>query len=128
MTEITYDTWYNHDWNLYIGRPNFKGTLSTETNSFVPFFNWRIGIQFDYPVDGVKNSTGITYIEVYEKPDDPVMPGDVNGDNDVTIADVSALIDLLLEDGPYPPGADVNGDTFVTIADMSALIDFLLGV
>lgn len=56
-----------------------------------------------------------------------VIPGDVNGDNDVTIADVSALIDMLLDNGPYSPGADVNGDNDVTIADVSALIDILLG-
>ena len=61
------------------------------------------------------------------EPPATVIPGDVNGDNDVTIADVSALIDMLLENGPYTPGADVNGDNDVTIADVSALIDILLG-
>lgn len=56
-------------------------------------------------------------------------PGDVNGDQDVTIADVSALIDLLLDGtSNYPAGADVNGDGYMTIADVSALIDMLLGV
>ncbi|MBR7011406.1 MAG: dockerin type I repeat-containing protein, partial [Muribaculaceae bacterium] len=96
-----------------------------DTDGFVPFFNWRIGIQFHYTVDGVKNSTGITYIEVYEKPND-VQPGDANGDNEITIADVSTLIDMLLDDAEYFEGADVNGDGFVTIADVSALIDMLL--
>lgn len=55
------------------------------------------------------------------------LRGDVNGDNDVTIADVSALIDLLLEgdtSGNY--GADANMDGDVTIADVSTLIDYLL--
>jgi hypothetical protein len=56
-------------------------------------------------------------------------PGDVNGDQEVTIADVSALIDLLLDGtSNYPAGADVNGDGYMTIADVSALIDMLLGV
>jgi hypothetical protein len=124
MTEVTYDMWQNHDWDLYIGHPTFSGTWS-DTDGFVPFFNWRIGIQFHYTVDGVKNSTGITYIEVYEKPND-VQPGDANGDNEITIADVSTLIDMLLDDAEYFEGADVNGDGIVTIADVSALIDMLL--
>lgn len=62
---------------------------------------------------------------MYEKPND-VQPGDANGDSEITIADVSTLIDMLLDDAEYFEGADVNGDGFVTIADVSALIDMLL--
>ena len=53
--------------------------------------------------------------------------GDVNGDGSVTIADVTSLIDILLNGGTAPAGADVNGDGSVTIADVTALIDMLLG-
>ena len=58
-----------------------------------------------------------------------VKIGDVNNDGEVTIADVSALIDYLLSNdstGLNMTAADVNGDTEVTIADVSALIDMLL--
>ena len=60
--------------------------------------------------------------------DEPeVMTGDVNGDNNVTIADVTALIDLLLAgDAIDNKAADVNGDQNVSIADVTALIDMLL--
>ena len=57
------------------------------------------------------------------------LPGDVNGDNDVTIADVSALIDYLLTGDPTGvnlAAANCNGDSDVSIADVSALIDYLL--
>ena len=54
------------------------------------------------------------------------QPGDVNGDGNTTIADVSALIDVLLGSGTPSAGADVNGDGQVSIADVSALIDLLL--
>ena len=54
--------------------------------------------------------------------------GDVNGDGQVTIADVTALIDSLLSGVEVPlDAADVNGDGSVTIADVTALIDMLLG-
>lgn len=57
------------------------------------------------------------------------IKGDVNGDGQVSISDVSSLIDLLLtgdttiEDSP---GADVNLDGIISIADVSELIDLLL--
>ena len=53
------------------------------------------------------------------------MAGDVNGDNEVNIADVSALIDLLVA-GETSPAGDINGDGDITIADVNALIDMLL--
>lgn len=56
------------------------------------------------------------------------MRGDVNGDNEVAIADVSALIDYLL-DNSNPANlknADCNLDENVTIADVAKLIDYLL--
>ena len=57
-----------------------------------------------------------------------VLVGDVNGDNGVTIADVTALIDYLLGSDVTInlDAADVNNDTNVTIADVTALIDMLL--
>ncbi len=56
-----------------------------------------------------------------------VQTGDVNGDGQVTIADVTALIDSLLSGLEVPTHvADVNGDGQVTIADVTALIDQLL--
>ena len=60
--------------------------------------------------------------------DPQVLVGDVNGDNNVSIADVTALIDYLLGGNVTinAEAADVNGDTNVTIADVTALIDMLL--
>lgn len=52
--------------------------------------------------------------------------GDVNGDNEVTIGDVTALIDILLSGNTNNPRADVNGDSEVSIGDVTALIDILL--
>lgn len=52
--------------------------------------------------------------------------GDVNVDGAISIADVSSLIDCLLDGDTISPLADVNLDGDITIADVSALIDFLL--
>ena len=53
--------------------------------------------------------------------------GDVNHDGNITIADVTTLIDYLLSnDSAIPAEADVNADGSVSIADVTALIDYLL--
>ena len=52
--------------------------------------------------------------------------GDVNGDGELTISDVTGLIDLLLSGGDLPAYADVNGDGVVTIKDVTDMIDMLL--
>ena len=57
-----------------------------------------------------------------------MLVGDVNNDNQVTIADVTTLIDYLLGGNVTinADAADVNGDNNITIADVTALIDMLL--
>lgn len=58
-----------------------------------------------------------------------VNPGDVNGDGQLTIADVTMLIDYLLGSEPASfnvVNADVNHDSGITIADVTMLIDMLL--
>jgi len=53
------------------------------------------------------------------------LRGDVNGDGEVTIADVNAIVDLILS-GSYSTPADVNEDGEVTIADVNAVVDIIL--
>ena len=67
-------------------------------------------------------------LTVFSADNPDVTPGDVNGDNEVKINDVTALIDLLLSGNDISASiaTDVNGDGRVTIADVTALIDLLL--
>jgi glycosidase len=70
--------------------------------------------------------------QVYVKgePESPFLTGDVNGDGEVSIADVNVVIDILLgftSSEPYEGRADVNNDNEVSIADVNVLIDILLG-
>lgn len=53
-------------------------------------------------------------------------PGDINGDGNIAINDVTNLIDQLLSSDELPAYADVNGDGVVTIKDVTVLIDMLL--
>jgi len=53
--------------------------------------------------------------------------GDVNGDNEVNIADVNTVIGVILDGVAVTPAADVNGDGEINIADVNADIDIILG-
>ena len=59
-----------------------------------------------------------------EQPD-PGVKGDVNGDGEVSIADVNTVIGMILS-GNILPNGDVNGDSEVNIADVNTLIDIIL--
>ena len=57
------------------------------------------------------------------------LNGDVNGDGQVGIADVTELIDFILgnvSDSFIAANADVDGDNYITIADITHLTDFIL--
>ena len=62
-----------------------------------------------------------------------VKLGDVNKDNSITIADVTALVNIILgkdSEEPYQydqRAADVNKDNTITIADVTALVNIILG-
>ena len=53
--------------------------------------------------------------------------GDVNGDNEVNIADVNAVIDIILDGNVITAAADVNSDGEINIADVNVIIDIILG-
>ena len=65
-----------------------------------------------------------------------ILPGDVNGDGEITIADANGVIDIVVMGGnpshPRVPSgsgkdpADLNGDGEVNIADVNAIIDLIV--
>lgn len=53
--------------------------------------------------------------------------GDVNGDGRVNVADVTALVDIILGKRDNTNGmADINGDTQIDIADVTSLVNIIL--
>ena len=68
---------------------------------------------------------GMELVYASMPPDEQPAVGDVNRDGEVNIADVNAVIDLILTGGTWPT-ADVNGDGEVNIADINALIALIL--
>ncbi len=56
-----------------------------------------------------------------------ILPGDVNSDGEINIADVNTLIDMILGGGATESG-DVNCDGEVSIADVNTLIALILSI
>ena len=77
----------------------------------------------------INASTNGRYTNWYLEP--ASLPGDVNNDGSVTIADVTALVNIILgkdtENVYNHEAADVNGDEGITIADVTALVNIILG-
>lgn len=87
----------------------------------------------DYNIYGIIWKSGDAFVfepVAWEKYVEPTfLRGDVNNSNDVTIADVTALIDYLLSGDATSinvAAADCNLSQDVTISDVTALIDYLL--
>ena len=111
--EFTYTiptAWNADNLNIvaFISRPIMNGASGVYTDLFVNQVNKRKLGEFDEPT---------------------VMRGDVDGDESVSISDVTALIDYLLSGDASAiniEAADCDLDGDVAIADVTTLIDYLL--
>ena len=146
---ITGNVWFvfadgqSSDWNVFNANYRYGPTGGSEEVTVGNTYTTQksnnnhsykfIGSGKDYTFTFNENNLTFSVTEYQE----PVLPdptnlkvGDVNGDSEVTIADVTALIDILL--GGFAnydtrQRADVNFDHEMTIADVTSLINYLLG-
>ena len=75
--------------------------------------------------DGNSHTTAYGPVISFVYREQATITGDVNGDGEVNIADVNAIIDMILS-GNTDKAGDVNGDGEVNIADVNAVIDIIL--
>ena len=98
-------------------------SITTATGQNVEFIVDDSGINsFVMPAEAV------TISATFEASSPSYLLGDVNNDGDVTIKDVTSLIDYLLSGSGdiNMQAADCSVDGSVTIKDVTALIDYLL--
>ena len=56
------------------------------------------------------------------------VPGDVDGDGEVTTVDITAIYNYLLNsDETFIDTSDVDGDGFITTGDITFIYNILLG-
>lgn len=78
------------------------------------------------PVQPVINCQTLAIRDLLTPPVEPVR-GDITGDGVVDIADVNAVINMMLGKEVPTTVADVTGDENVDIADVNAIINIMLG-
>lgn len=106
------------EWKLAIDVDNIAAGLTATP------VNLTATQSFSIPAGGYK---------VYYKGEPAVdwLLGDVNGDGEINIGDVSKIIDVILGYDNNPDifaKSDVNGDGEVNIGDVSRVIDIILGI
>ena len=104
---------------LYVKTPE----LSANPNVFQA--NW---VNAEVVADGVMIYHYVpgAYLEVFKMSQaGTVNDGDVNEDGDINVVDITALIDVIMNDGDNPR-ADVNNDGQINVMDITALIDIIM--
>ena len=86
---------------------------------YITYNSVTTGEQYSLKIPGME----LVYANM--PPDEHPATGDVNLDGEVNIADINAVIDMILSGNVLSVG-DVNGDGEVNIADVNALIALIL--
>ena len=113
--------WYDYDWDEMVTDYAFTYAQFNNAYVYVPiqsYNNYRTADTWSK----FRNLYGIEFPA-------EIILGDVDGDGNVGIADVTALIDYILDSNSsiILEAADVDGDGNIGIADVTAIIDIMLG-
>ena len=114
---------WNEDKTAYVNE--FTTTLSEDWNAD----NMRVVAFVNRKGSGTKKEIfNCETLEVKDMPEpSQALVGDINGDGKVDIADVNAIINMMLGKVEAVPAADLNGDEKVDISDVNAVINLMLG-
>ena len=75
-----------------------------------------------------KYKTQLQFIPVEVKDEAAGTLGDINGDGEINVSDVTALINKILGASDYSNEVcDINGDGEINVSDVTALINMILG-
>ena len=106
--------------------PDFENIILQFNEDEIDFTFNEAGIYYVRYRVANENRTCEAYGETYcIKVGRNASRADVNGDGEVNIADVNAVISVILGENNLP-AADVNGDGEINIADINAIINIIL--
>lgn len=116
--------------SLTLSTDNLVHTISLNNNDVN--LKSSYGNQLRYNISAKRfryYKSGQEAIQLYKKVEKILLVGDVNADGSVSVADVTALVNIVLgKTREYNEKmADVNGDGSVSVADVTALVNLVLG-
>lgn len=106
---------------------DFRNVVQRFNQDEVEFTFMKAGTYYMRYIVANADGSCKAYANTYEiKVNSCPIQGDVNGDREVNIADINAVIDIILGDSDTNEMADANGDGEVNIADINFIIEIIL--
>ncbi|MBQ6166315.1 MAG: M6 family metalloprotease domain-containing protein [Muribaculaceae bacterium] len=105
-----------------------QGSLDSLTNNSVPAAEVFTGGYMNKPITGMTVNSELQIAGFWYMQGVAALRGDADGDGEVTIADITVIIDYLIMNDPYIislDGADADRDDEITISDIVAIIDYI---
>ena len=119
------------DGTLEVSSTAVKSSTNSATSGTFILSADDLDAQKIYKVEAATYRSYIAEIAFQTPLSKPVVRGDVNGDGSITIADVTALVNIILEtdnaNASANDAADMNEDGSITIADVTMLVNMILG-
>ena len=141
ITSVKYNNKLSHEnyaWGLNKADANINLVKSVNTGKYwlnTPTTDGRnlvgsLSCGTTAPLD-TTDANGQDWVFYRVKPEVPILYGDINGDDDITISDLTCLVNILLGDTSNSnynyDAANVNGDAGITPADVKAIVNMILG-
>ena len=129
--DLANSSYHTVDVNIELLRPlqyNERNGRYTSKNANVFAFRFLLDQIMLIPVDEsaiISTTYWKNFTNIVE--DDAGLTGDIDGDGAVNVADVTALVSIILGSGTTTNAADIDGDGTVNVADVTALIAIILG-
>ena len=101
------------------------GDLDSLTNNSVPAAEIYTGGYMNKPITGMTVDKEAGFASFWYMAPSKPKPGDVNGDGEVNIADINAIINAIMKE-QNDNACDVNDDGEVNIGDVNAVIRIIL--
>ena len=118
------------DGTLEVSSTAVKGSTNSATSGTFILSADDLDAQKIYKVEAATYRSYIAEIAFQTPLSKPVVRGDVNGDGSITIADVTALVNIILgtdnANASANDAADMNEDGSITIADVTMLVNMIL--
>ena len=122
-----YDAWAVDDIPEWF-TVNAEDVMDEEDGSYTGYTNLTITVEPNNNGEIVYTLPGTSFTIKVGEGGSTVVPGDVNGDGEVTAADVTMLYNILLNDDyTGVVNGDQNGDGSITAGDVTAVYNILLG-
>ena len=128
---LSYSTDGGKNWNRPVdGTVSVSGKSSATVSVSLPT-DAPLLIRINQTAGSPKASCYLDNIKLYYKDfwEPTYAIGDVNRDGEISISDINAVMNFILEDDSSTPtdhAADVNGDGEVNLADVNMIIDMIL--